>query len=352
MDFSYLDSFLEEEAGAEEVPEAGTGYRHVLALVEAQDGALTPAGLKVLGAARDLADQIGIYVYGLLLGDGVTAPAGEMGGYGADKALVVDNAALGEYEPELYAQALAAAVAQVRPEIVLMAATSCGNELGPMVAQRLGTGLIAHCIKLDVDMSERLLLGTFALAGGDVYHTLACPEARPQMATLEPGYFRLPYRDTYRSADVQAVDVELPEVTRRLVWADRNVPLELPALPLRKARVIVSAGRGMGDVEGFKLVEGLAAALGGVVAGSRGALDEGWITEKQVVGVGGEFVAPDLYIACGLSGDVYHYFGMQQAKFVVAINPDERAPIMKLANLAVVGDARQVIPAILQALSG
>lgn len=350
MDFSYLDSLIEEEVGTEEMPGAGTGYRHVLVLAEARDGALTSSSLRVLGAARDLADQIGVYVYGLLLGDGVTAPAGEMGSYGVDKALVVDNAALAEYQPDVYVQALAAVVADVRPEILLLPATSLGNELGPTLAQRLKTGLIAHCVKLDLDMSERLLLGTFALAGGDVYHTLACPGGQPQMATLEPGYFRLPYRDAYRSADVQAVDVELQESPRRLVWGDSNVPLELPALPLRKARIIVSAGRGMGDVEGFKLVEGLAAALGGVVGGSRGALDEGWITEGQVVGVGGESVAPDLYIACGLSGDVYHYFGMQKAKFVVAINPDEQAPIMKVANLAVVGDARQVIPAMLQAL--
>jgi electron transfer flavoprotein alpha subunit len=106
----------------------------------------------------------------------------------------------------------------------------------------------------------------------------------------------------------------------------------------------------MGDGGGFALVEQLAQALGGEIAGSRGAYDEGWIAEEQIVGVGGAFVAPDLYIACGLSGDVYHYFGLQEAKFVVAINADETAPIMKLANLAVVGDARQVIPAMLEAL--
>jgi electron transfer flavoprotein alpha subunit len=351
MDFSYLDSFIEEE-GVEEILEGGTGYRHVLALVEAQDGALTPASLQVLGAARDLADQIGVYVYGLLLGDGVSATAGEMGGYGVDKALVVDNAALAEYQPDVYVQAAAAVVAEMRPEILLMPASPVGNELAPALAQRLKTGLIAHCVKLELDMSERLLLGTFAWAGGDVYHTLACPEARPQMATLEPGYFRVPYQDAYRSAEAQAMEVELQDSPRRLVWGDRNVPLELPELPLRKARIVVSAGRGMGDAEGSKLVEGLAAALGGAVAGSRGALDEGWISEEQVVGVGGETVSPDLYIACGLSGDVYHYFGMQKAKFVVAINPDESAPIMKVANLAVVGDARQVIPAMLQALDG
>ena len=114
---------------------------------------------------------------------------------------------------------------------------------------------------------------------------------------------------------------------------------------------MVSAGRGVQDAEGFALAERLAEVLGGVVAGSRGAFDEGWIDEEQIVGIGGQEIAPDLYVACGVSGDVYHYFGLQDAKFVVAINPDENAPIMKLANMAVVADATLVIPALLEALA-
>jgi electron transfer flavoprotein alpha subunit len=172
------------------------------------------------------------------------------------------------------------------------------------------------------------------------------------MATLQPGYFRLPYEDEYRSGDVQSVDLDLGEVQPRLTWLDLDAELDLPPTPLKKAKVVVSAGRGMGDGEGFALVEQLADALGGSVAGSRGAFDEGWIPEEHIVGVGGESVAPDLYVACGVSGDIYHYFGLQDAKFVMAINPDEEAPIMKVANMAVVGDAREIIPAMLEALAG
>jgi electron transfer flavoprotein alpha subunit len=174
------------------------------------------------------------------------------------------------------------------------------------------------------------------------------------MATLEPGRFRAPYPDTYRSGEVTAVEVSLAETAPALTWdvagEEGGQAFALPPVDLSRARIVVSAGRGMGDGGGFALVEQLAQALGGEIAGSRGAYDEGWIAEEQIVGVGGAFVAPDLYIACGLSGDVYHYFGLQEAKFVVAINADETAPIMKLANLAVVGDARQVIPAMLEAL--
>jgi electron transfer flavoprotein alpha subunit len=297
-----------------------------------------------------MADQIGVYVYGILLGEGVEALGETLIAYGADRVLVADDPALAEYQPDLYVKVMADLGGQYRPEILFLSATELGNDLAPRLAQRLNTGLISHCTKLRIDMSERLLLGTFGVLGGEVFHTVACPEARPQIATLQPGYFRVPYEDSYRSGDVKRVELDLAGLTGRLAWIDMGAAVELPPVPLRKARIVVSAGRGMGDADGFALVQKLAEALGGVVAGSRGAFDEGWIGEGQIVGVGGQLIAPDLYVACGLSGDIYHYFGLQDAKFIVAINPDENAPIMKAAHMAVVGDARQVIPAMLDAL--
>lgn len=351
MDFSFLDDWVEEEAGPE-IKEGGEGYRNIWILAEAASGALLPASLAAMGQARELADQIGVYVYGLLLGKGLEPLGQELIAYGADKVLVADDPALAEYQPDVYVKALTCLVDQYRPEILLLAATPLGSDLAPRLAQRLNTGLISHCTKLDLDMSERLLLGTFPVLDGEMSHTVACPEARPQIATLQPGHFRVPYEDTYHSGDVQQVDVDLTDVSGRLTWVDLDVPVELPPVPLSKARVVVSAGRGMGDAEGFALVAQLAEVLGGMVAGSRGAFDEGWIDEEQIVGVGGESTAPDLYVACGVSGDIYHYFGLQDAKFVVAINPDEKAPIRKTANMAVIGDAKQVIPAMLKALAG
>jgi electron transfer flavoprotein alpha subunit len=350
MDFSFFDDLMEEEREA--IEEIGEGYRNIWVVAEATGSALHPASLEAMGQAREMADMIGVYVYGVLLGSGVEQLGEKLFAYGADKVLVADAPALGEYLPGLYAQILADLVDRYRPEILLMPATSLGNDLAPRLAQRLDTGLISHCVNLSLDMSERLLLGTFEVMGGEVFHTVTCPEARPQMATLRPGYFPVPYEDTYRSGDVQKVDVDLDAVSGRLTWIDLEASVELPDIPLSKARIVVSAGRGMGDTDGFALVEQLAAAVGGVVAGTRGAFDEGWIAEEQIVGVGGEFVAPHLYIACGVSGDIYHYFGLQEAKFVLAINPDENAPIIKIANMAVVGDAKQVIPAMLRALAG
>ena len=350
MDFSYLDDWMEEETGGEVVEEVGEGYRNVWAFAQAAEGQLLPASLETLGQAREMADQIGVYAYGLLLGEAAEALADELIAYGADKVLLVDDPALARYQPETYVAALADLVERYRPEIFLLPATPLGNDLAPRLAQRLDTGLISHCVQVAMDMSERLLLGTFAAMGGEVFHTLTCPQARPQMASLEPGYYPQPYEDSYRSGDVQKVDVDLEGVAGRLSWLEPDVAVDLPPVPLSRAPVIVAAGRGMGDKDGFALVERLARALGGTVAGSRGAYDAGWIDEGQIVGVGGQSVAPHLYLACGLSGDVYHHFGLQDAGFLVAINPDENAPIMKQANLAVVGDAQEIIPAILEIL--
>jgi electron transfer flavoprotein alpha subunit len=349
MDFEFFDDLFEEEAPTTE--EAGEGYRHIWVVVETTGSEPAPASLEALGQAREMADMIGVYVYGLLLGSGLEEAGEKLFAYGADQVLAADDPALSAYLPGLYTQILADLVDEHRPEILLMAATPQGDDLAPRLAQRLDTGLISHCLKLSLDMAERLLLGTFATLGGEVYHTFACPEARPQMVTLQPGYFRLPYAEAHRAGQVQTVDLDLEEVDPRLAWLDPDVTVDLPPVPLKKARIVVSAGRGMGDGDGFALTAKLAEALGGVVAGSRGAFDEGWIAEEQIVGVGGEFIAPDLYLACGLSGDIYHYFGVQDAKFVVAINPDENAPIMKVANMAVVGDAREIIPAMLEALA-
>ena len=351
MDFGYLDSWIEEQVGKEVVEQTGTGYRNIWVVAETLYGTLAPTTLQTMGQARDMADQIGVYVFGVLLGEQAAPLAQELISYGADKVLVAGTPALDEYQPEAHTKAVADLVNQYRPEIVLLAATALGSDLAPRLAQRLNTGLISHCVKVEIDMSERLLLGTFPILGGEMYNTLACPEARPQMATLQPGYFRTPSRDAYRSGEVQEVEVDLAGAAGRLTWVNLDAAVDKPAAPLREAKIVVSAGRGLGDAEGFALAEQLAAALGGVVAGTRGALDEGWIGEEQVVGIGGETVAPDLYIACGLSGDIHHYFGIRNSKLVVAINADEKAPIMKVANYAVVGDARQILPAMLQALT-
>lgn len=350
MDFSYLDDWLEDEEEEQAVPGAGEGYRHIWVIAETSGGCLQEPCLEATGQARDLADRIGVFVYGVLMG-GEEELAQELIAAGADRVLLVRGPEPDDYQPERWTAALANLVDSYRPEIVLLAATSLGNDLAPLLAQRLDTGLLSHCIKVDLDMAERLLIGTSPTLGGEVFHSYTCPEARPQMATLEPGHCPTPMKDAGRSGVVEEIEVDLDGAPRSLEWLSADPKVELQATSLSKARIVVTGGRGMGDREGFAQVEKLAAALNGIAAGTRGAFDEGWIGEDAIVGVAGASIAPDLLIACGVSGDIYHSFGFQDAQFVVAINTDEQAPIMKAANMAIVGDARLVVPAILEALS-
>ena len=352
LDFSYLDTMLDEEF-EEVVEETADGYRHVWVVTEGAGGTPMSATLELLGQGRDIADQFGVYLYGILLGSNLDdTMAQELVRYGADKVLVVDDPALVPYQVETYTKALAALVDEWRPEILLMTASPLGDDLAPRLAQRLNTGLVSHCVQLSLDMAERQLLGTFGQMDGEVFHTLACPEARPQMATLEPGAFRPAYEDPYRSGEIERVVVELDGVEGRINWVEFEVDVKKRPVPLTESRVIISAGRGLKDREGFALVQQLADALGGQVAGSRGALDEGWIDEEQQVGMTGKTVSPDLYVACGISGAIQHAVGMQEAGFVIAINRDEQAPIMEGAHVGVVGDATELLKALIRELTG
>jgi electron transfer flavoprotein alpha subunit len=191
-----------------------------------------------------------------------------------------------------------------------------------------------------------VLIGMHPVFDGDYYEVVACPSARPEIATVEPNTFGPPYLDSYRVGETEPVTVSLTGYESRVsvTGPADYVPLEIP---LRKARRIVSAGRQAGD---FELVKQLASALSAHVAGAREALDEDWITEEQVVGAMGESVRPELYVAVGIRGDTYHAFGIRDARFVVAIHPEADVPLLKNADAALVGEPRQVIPELIEAL--
>ncbi len=351
MDFSYLDLLIEAEL-EEPLETSVNGYRHVWVIVETDEYGVLPESLAVLGQGRDIADQFGVYLFAVVFGHRLADDLiDSLAAVGADNVLLVDDPALAEYQVETVTTALADLIRARRPEIVLLSATPLGNDLAPRLAQRLETGLISHCVQLGLDMAERQLLGTVVRLEGSVFHTLACPEARPQCATLEPGAFQPPYADTGRVAAVERVAVDLAGVNGCLSWEDMATAVAHPVKPLADAQIIVAAGRGLQDTEGFALVEQLADVLGGQIAGSRGALDEGWIDVEQQVGMTGQTVKPDLYIACGISGAIQHLAGIQEARFIIAINRDENAPIMHVANVSAVGDAKDIVTALLKELS-
>ncbi len=329
----------------EEEPE----HIHVWAIGEVEEDGLAAISYELMGAARDLADLLGVEAVAVLLGQDVEGLAEELIWRGADRVYVVEDDALAEYSTQAYAHALAELAYDKKPEILLFGATHMGEDLAPRLAQELKTGLLPDCTRLELDQAERILLGTRPTYDGGLMVTNACPEKRPQMATVRPGAIE-PYPPSEaRTGEVEKVAASLGE--EKLGSRLLEVVKEAHKPALQEAKIVVAGGRGVGGEEGFQLLEGLAEELGGALGASRGAFDEGWVgKELWVGGAGGTPVAPDLYIACGISGAIQHYLGIKDAKFIVAINKDRRAPILKFADVGIVGDLHDVVPALIDEL--
>jgi electron transfer flavoprotein alpha subunit len=244
-----------------------------------------------------------------------------------------------------YVSVLAAAGRQHEPDILLFGATAMGMELAPRLAARLGTGLSAHCI--DLRMAENgNLLQVVPGWGGGVLATIECPERRPQMATVMPGAFRKP-EPLAQSGDVVALDIgDDLDLSGPSVLETRRE--ERVGVPLEAADVVVAGGWGIGTPDGWNLVEGLAAELGGAVGATRPPVDEGWAREEQMIGQSGRTIRPRLYIGLGISGMMHHVVGMDESGEVIAINTDPKAAIFDVSDVAVVGDYRQIVPALIE----
>jgi electron transfer flavoprotein alpha subunit len=326
--------------------EAGSDYRNIWVVAEVAEGRVSRVTRQVLGKARELGDRLGVRVEAVLLGHAVEPLAQELNQLGADVVYLVEDPALAEFSGDLWVNALAELVDQKKPEILLLGFTAAGKEVGPRLAQRLNTGLVADADQLDLDESERLLIATRTSFGGRALATVTCPKARPQMATVHPNAFREAEPDRHRDGEVERVSVSLGEGRVKLVGTS-PAPTEVP---LDRARVIVAGGKGLGGPEGAALLQQLADVLGGQVAGTRSAVDAGWLTAAQEVSARGTTVAPELYIAAGIGGSMEHIDAMRQSRTIVAINTNPEAPIMEVADVALVGDLHQVLPALIAAI--
>jgi electron transfer flavoprotein alpha subunit len=343
MDLDFLESMMGEVE--EESP-----YRDIWVVAEKEGDGLAPVVLEALGQARQLSDSLGVYVKAVFLGESPEELRQELVSNGADVVYVTDDPRLREYNTKVYSKVLGDLIEEGKPEIVLLGATSMGRDLAPRLAQRLGTALFSNCLSLEIDEMQRQLLATYPVYGDEYFQTSVCPKARPQMATVLPGAFRRPLADPSRTGEVETIPVDMDglEVRSKVL---KVISEEVrPEVPLGKAKIVVSGGRGMEDAGSFALVEELAEALGGQVGGSRGAVDEGWINEEKQVGLGGTQIAPNLYVACGIAGAIQHYAGILDSKFVVAINKDPNATIFQVADVGIVGDVHEVVPALIKEL--
>jgi len=347
MGESYLDLLMAQEGEAVSEAEGGGGVWVVADVVNSVGGAVAPVTLEAIGAARSLADSLGAYVYGILLGEGVTDLAQTLYQAGADGVRVADHSSLAQFALEPYLKVLSGLFETEQPEVVIFGATQQGQEMAPRLAQRMGGGLIEHVTAVTLDEATRTVQATFPIYGGKYFEIAACPEARPQFLTVEPGAFPAPFIDEYRKGEPTMLEVEPVEPAVRVVGpADEFEP---PPVGLAQSPVIVAAGRQAGD---FEAVEQLAQALGGRVAGDRGARDAGWIEAGQIVGVRGVEVSPDVYVAVGIRGDTFHNAAIEEAKYIVAIHPDPDAPIFQVADLCLEAEPTAVLPALLEALGG
>jgi len=318
-------------------------YKGVWVFAEQRDGELQKVSLEILGKGREIADKLGEELTALILGDKTDDMVKQLVAYGADKVIVAEHPLLGHFSTDAYAKVICELANERKPEIIFIGASYLGRDLGPRVSARLATGLTADCTSLDVDTETKNLLMTRPAFGGNLMATIVCGDHRPQMATIRPGVFEKLAKDKNRTCKIEKVTVTLTQADIRTKTLE-VVKLAKDIADIGEANIIVSGGRGVGSKENFAILETLAASLGGVVGGSRAAVENGWVDKSLQVGQTGKTVRPNVYIACGISGAIQHLAGMQESDFIIAINKDATAPIMKVADIAIAADYTKVLP--------
>ena len=333
-------------------------YKGVFVYAQQVDNKLSNIAYELVGKGKALAADLGEKVTAVVIGYQIADLADKLAEYGADKVILVDDPELKEYRTEPYTHAMAEVINHFKPEIFLIGATAIGRDLGPRVCARIHTGLTADCTKLDIgdfplnpvpgqQQLHNQLLMTRPAFGGNTIATIACPHFRPQMATVRPGVMQKNPKEPGRKCEVENFNpgfvpddlyVEILDVVKKVS----------DTVDIQDAKILVSGGRGMGGPENFKILDELAAAIGGTVSCSRAVVDAGWKPKDLQVGQTGKTVRPKLYFAIGISGAIQHLAGMEESDLIIAINKDESAPIFDVADFGLVGDLNKIVPILTQ----
>ncbi len=370
--------------------------KNVFVFCEQRDGEIQKVAFELVGKARELADALGQEVVAVLAGSGIEAKAASLIAHGADKVIVADDPMLAEYSTKPYTQVMDKVIHDYAPEVVLFGASSIGRDLAPSVSATVHTGLTADCTGLaigDVEKSatnaadkakieakiaelgqdvtvednsktmttkdgkeiqvvnvkytyHKQLRMTRPAFGGNIIATIACLQHRPQMATVRPGVMQALAADDSRTGEVIRLSVELSNNVEVL----ETVKSTKASKDITEAKILVSAGRGIGSAEKVSMVQDLADALGGDISCSRAVIDAGWMEKDRQVGQTGKTVRPDLYVACGISGAIQHAAGMEGSEYIIAINKEETAPIFDIADLGIIGDVNAILPKLTEAI--
>lgn len=316
-------------------------------IAEQENGQLMNVTFELLGAAKELCAKLEEKCCAVL----VTAAAGELPqqliAAGADVVYVVEDAKYADYDTELYTDAICQLSKKYDPDSIMFGATDDGRDLAPRVAARLHTGLCADCTALDVT-DDKLVAWTRPALGGNICATIICDVNRPQMGTVRPKVFKPAELDNTRTGEVIAFTPEAGAVSRVELVKKEALSSE-NAVKIDEADMIAAGGRGFGSKEKFDVLEQLAALFeNSAVAGTRAAIDEGWLTHSQQVGQSGKSVTPHIYFACGISGAIQHLSGMKDSDIIIAINKDAEAPIFTVAHYGIVGDVNVILPKLIE----
>jgi electron transfer flavoprotein alpha subunit len=321
-------------------------YKGVLVFTEFRNEAIHPVAYELLGKGKQLAQTLMEPLYTVIIGSKLEDAAQELAYRGAEKVYVYDDHFLKTFRIDQYTEVLASLIREIKPNIVLIGATAIGRSLGPRVAARLKTGLTADCTGLDIDNETGLLLQTRPAYGGNIMATIVTQNSRPQMATVRYKVMDEAVREEGHKAEIIIKRVEkhtLPDWLKVLDFESAKEEVSIV-----EANIIVSGGKGLGNQEGFEVIEELAKELQAAVGASRSTVDEGWINYRHQVGLSGRTVRPQLYFACGISGAVQHLAGMKTSETIIALNKDPEAPIFSVSTLGAVGDLYEVIPRLIE----
>lgn len=316
-------------------------------IAEQENGQMMNVTFELLGAAKELCAKLEEKCCAVL----VTAAAGEQPqqliAAGADVVYVIEDAKYADYDTELYTDAICQLSKKYDPASIMFGATDDGRDLAPRVAARLHTGLCADCTALDVT-DDKLVAWTRPALGGNICATIICDVNRPQMGTVRPKVFKPVELDNTRTGEVIAFTPEAGAVSRVELVKKEALNSE-NAVKIDEADMIAAGGRGFGSKENFDVLEQLAALFeNSAVAGTRAAIDEGWLTHSQQVGQSGKSVTPHIYFACGISGAIQHLSGMKDSDIIIAINKDAEAPIFTVAHYGIVGDVNVILPKLIE----
>ena len=321
-------------------------YKGIYVIAEAAGGKLSRASGELVGVARVLSEKTGDAVHAVLIGADVKGYAAELVSYGADTVYVLENPLLSHYDGVAYEKALGSFLKEKKPSAVLFAADAYGRDLAPRIASALVCGVTADVTELSVDEKTGLVVWSRPAMGGNIMADIMSPLYRPQMGTIRPGTFICPEPDLSRKGEIVEVPVSLETadfgtILKEIIRAPKEDN------PVEDAKIIVAGGRGIRTEEEWKLVRELADLLGAAVGATRPVVELGWEPHSRQVGQTGKAVQPHIYIALGISGAMQHVCAIK-TDIMIAVNRDKNAPIMEIADYAVVADLKEFLPAFIE----